>query len=68
MKLHASITKDRILAAVSESMFGMSDDGFCIACGADAMYIEPDAERYTCEICGERAVYGAEQLLLMTAS
>ena len=31
MKLHSSITIDRIMASAEESMFGMSDDGFCVA-------------------------------------
>ena len=59
------INPNRILAAVEASMFGTEDDGFCLACGADAMQVEPDAERYPCEICGENEVYGAEQLMLM---
>ena len=27
--------------------------------------VEPDAEKYKCDDCGARAVYGAEQLLLI---
>ena len=59
MKIHSSITFDRIEDALS------ADDclGFCVACGEDAFGVEPDARRYACEICGERAVYGAEELL-----
>lgn len=43
-----------------------SDDnvGFCVSCGAEAYSVEPDARRYRCESCGERAVFGAEELLL----
>ena len=37
--------------------------GFCIACGLEHMEIEPDARRYPCESCGEKAVYGAQELL-----
>ena len=63
MKMHASITVDRIMAACEE------DDhlGFCIACGEEAYGVEPDARRYVCESCDAKAVYGAEELLLMTA-
>jgi len=39
--------------------------GFCIACGAEASRVEPDARGYECESCGEHKVYGAEELLLM---
>jgi len=63
MKMHASITVDRIMTACEE------DDhlGFCIACGEEAYGVEPDARRYVCESCDAKAVYGAEELLLMTA-
>lgn len=60
-KIHASITADRVMAACE------ADDnlGFCIACGDEAFGVEPDARRYECEACGERAVFGAEELLIM---
>lgn len=61
---------------MSENMQKMSEeefrqhcndsDGFCTACeqwtGGDC---EPDAREYECEGCGERKVYGAEEILLM---
>ena len=62
--IHPSITLDRVMAMAEESMFGMNDDGICLACGEDAMGVEPDAEGYECECCGERAVMGAENILL----
>lgn len=40
-------------------------EGFCLACGEIADGVEPDAQRYTCESCGEQKVYGAEELALM---
>ena len=41
-------------------------DGLCLSCGAwSSGGVEPDAENYKCEACGERAVCGAEQALLM---
>ena len=39
--------------------------GFCVACGAWADAVEPDAERYRCETCGQMQVFGAEQLVLL---
>lgn len=39
--------------------------GRCDACGAEAYGVEPDARRYTCEVCGEPKVYGLAELLLM---
>lgn len=60
----AKISVDQILAAVE------ADDcvGFCIACGAEAHGVEPDARRYECESCGQRKVYGAEELLMMVGA
>lgn len=59
------IDPNAILAACERSMFGTEDDGFCTACGAEQMNIEPDAQQYPCDACGANAVYGAEQLLLL---
>jgi hypothetical protein len=39
--------------------------GFCISCGCEAYGVEPDAENYKCESCGEYKVVGAEQLLVL---
>jgi hypothetical protein len=39
--------------------------GFCIACGCEALGVEPDARGYHCEACGEDKVYGAEEILIM---
>lgn len=57
--MHKSITADRVCDAVA------ADDnlGFCKACGEEAFGVEPDARTYTCESCGERQVFGAEELL-----
>lgn len=53
------ITLDQVVAAVE------ADDniGICIHCGAEQFGCEPDARRYPCEACGERKVYGAQELL-----
>jgi predicted RNA-binding Zn-ribbon protein involved in translation (DUF1610 family) len=42
--------------------------GICVACGAEAENVEPDAVRYSCEQCGKPAVYGAEELAIMMHS
>ena len=42
-----------------------SYEGFCIECGASKGGCEPDAREYKCDECGEYAVYGAEELLIM---
>ena len=61
MHTQQKVTVDRIMAAVE------ADDnlGFCLACGAEAYGVEPDARRYECEECGAKKVYGAEECLFM---
>ena len=38
--------------------------GFCINCGEKHYGVEPDARGYKCGSCGERKVYGAEEIIL----
>jgi hypothetical protein len=40
--------------------------GFCVKCGNGADGIEPDAHGYRCESCGQMAVWGAEEIVLMS--
>lgn len=61
--MHESITTDRVLEAVEESMLDSGFPGFCLACGADAE-CEPDARNYRCAECGAMEVFGAEEVLL----
>jgi len=41
----AKLTIDQIMDAVESG----DDMGFCIACGAEAYGVEPDARKYECE-------------------
>jgi len=59
------INKDVLMAAVEDSMFGMGNLGFCLACGAERDGCEPDARNYPCDECGENEVFGAEEVMLM---
>lgn len=65
MKMHKSITQDRIIEAIERSYSSTDNPGFCVACGEDANGVEPDARKYECESCGEFAVYGAEELAFL---
>ena len=64
MKLHTSLTLNRVHEAAEDQMFGTSNPGFCIACGADHDECEPDAREYECYECGEHKVYGAAEILM----
>jgi hypothetical protein len=68
MKAHPSITPDRILEAVENAAHGLDNPGFCLACGADAEGVEPDARGYECESCGAFKVYGAEECLFLAGA
>lgn len=50
---------------LSEAMSGLGNPGRCVACGAEADGCEPDARLYKCDDCGERAVFGIEELLIL---
>ena len=64
IKIHPSITSARIAEAVERGHSSLDNPGLCVICGADADGCEPDARRYECEVCGERGVFGAEELLM----
>jgi len=53
------------LSLVEESIFGTESPGWCVACGTEAMGVEPDARRYTCDNCDLKQVYGAEECNIM---
>jgi len=55
------VTLEQVMEAIESGEYV----GFCLACGEQADGVEPDAERYECENCGARKVYGAEQILIM---
>lgn len=59
------MTKRFTLEQVEEIILGDNNIGFCIKCGAERDGCEPDAQKYKCEECGAKAVYGAEQILVM---
>lgn len=64
LKVHPSITSAVVIEAVERHNTSLDNPGFCIKCGAEREGCEPDMEKRECESCGERAVYGAEELLL----
>ena len=65
MKLHPSVTEDMIIDAIHRQRYGLDNPGFCMSCGFESDSCEPDAQNYECESCGERTVFGAEELYLM---
>ena len=68
MRIHESLTPARILDLAESSMMDGDYRGACLACGEESEDpVEPDARGYPCGVCGAPRVYGAEELLLMTA-
>ena len=64
MRIHPTVTLDRVAEASERRLYSLDNPGFCVACGVEAEGCEPDARRYRCEACGLPAVYGAEELLI----
>jgi hypothetical protein len=63
MKVHESVTLERVLEAAQRHNISLDDPGFCIECGHEQEGCEPDARDISCENCGESKVYGAEELV-----
>jgi len=67
MAIHKSITLDKIVDACSRRLTTLDNPGFCLECGHEQEGCEPDAREYECEVCGKRAVYGSDEILMMIA-
>lgn len=39
--------------------------GICMACNIEHDSVEPDAEKYKCDMCEENQVFGISELLIM---
>jgi hypothetical protein len=64
----AEMTLDKVtLEQIMEAVAVDDCRGFCLACGAEASGVEPDARNYVCEACDEPQVFGAEELLFMVS-
>lgn len=63
MNVHSDVTPERVIDAVERQQTTLDNPGFCAECGAEADGVEPDARECECEICGEPAVYGAQELM-----
>jgi hypothetical protein len=50
--------------AMEESMYGDISEGICLNCGHIQSGVEPDAEGYRCEQCGDPAVNGLETVIM----
>ena len=67
IKIHPSITVDRVMEALERDESYLDNPGFCISCGEDADGYEPDAEYHECECCGMPSVFGAMQVMFIVA-
>lgn len=64
---HPSVSTATVMEACERRMTSLDNPGFCLACGSEQDGCEPDAREYECEACGERQVYGCEELLMEVA-
>lgn len=58
---------ERIKGEIIEAVENDDNLGFCLSCGFCQGCCEPDARNYKCENCGERRVFGAQELLFRIA-
>lgn len=65
--IHSSVTESRVLELARDALTDLHHPGICLACGEDHDECEPDAREHQCYSCHQRAVYGAEAILLMRA-
>jgi hypothetical protein len=61
---HPAVTETAVMEACGRRLITLDNPGFCLACGAEADGVEPDACAYECEACGEAQVYGCEELMM----
>ena len=54
------INFDELEAAVESNSYL----GYCLVCGAEHYFVDPNARNDKCEECGERMVFGAEEILI----
>ena len=64
MKMHSSVTVERVMEASQRYHSSLDNPGICIECGAESEGHEPDARNHECESCGATQVFGADELLL----
>lgn len=63
MSRFSNISADDVVRAIEDG----DDTGFCLDCGSGNDGCEPDMYGCLCEHCGQPAVYGAWELLVMGA-
>jgi len=67
IKPNRGVVLPKFTGAHIMGMDDLSMEGVCLRCGYVQDGCEPDARRYECEDCGEMAVYGLSEALLMGA-
>ena len=56
---------NRILTKAIRMLAADLMEGVCLECEAERAMVEPDGRDYDCPECGEEAVYGAAEIILM---
>ena len=67
INIHPDVTLDAVIEACERQMTSLDNPGFCILCGIENGSCEPDARGNPCETCGQKTVYGSQELLFRMA-
>jgi rRNA maturation endonuclease Nob1 len=63
--IHPSINRQSVEAMITRHHRTLDNPGACTNCGKTYEDVDPDAQDDECEHCGELAVTGCENLLLI---
>ena len=63
--IHPTITRKTVEAMIARHHRTLDNPGACTSCGKAYEDVEPDAQDEECEFCGELAVTGCENLMLI---
>lgn len=63
MKSLSGVPIDLAEELLHDALFNESGTGICLECHETQSGVEPDAQGYTCECCGQPAVCGPYNLL-----
>ena len=63
-KIAERIVTLKLSESILNSVENDEEKGYCLMCGLEQHGVEPDARGRRCNACAEKAVFGAQELLV----